>query len=137
MKVQKFGLVHEWKIDNVKEITWISQNVDEHVACKKVTTQIKCEEFLTFPQSLNKSDTDRGDNSLIRTFTCLKVPQNCCKNINKYFIEQFIDSLIFLSTPSYFKVEGVNDWNTFISIRTSKGLMIREYTKIMHWILWM
>ncbi len=61
---------------------------------------------MTFPQNPNKSDVDRGDNSLGRKFACLKVPQNCCKNINKYFIEQFIDSLIFLSTPSYFKSEG-------------------------------
>jgi len=53
MKVQKFGLAHEWQNDNVKEIACLSQNVDEHVACTKITTQIKFEEFLNFPQSLN------------------------------------------------------------------------------------
>jgi hypothetical protein len=54
MKVQKFGLAHEWQNDNVKEIACMSQNVNEHVPCKEVTTQIKCEGFLTFPQSPNK-----------------------------------------------------------------------------------
>jgi hypothetical protein len=49
---------------------------------------------------------ERGDNGLGRKDACLKVPQNCCKNINNCFIAQFIDSLIFLSTPSYFKSEG-------------------------------
>lgn len=83
MKVQKFGLAHEWQNDNVKEIACMSQNVNEHVPCKEVTTQIKCEGFLTFPQSPNKSDVDRGDKWNGRKFACLKVPQNCCKNINK------------------------------------------------------
>ncbi len=27
----------------VKEIAYMSQNVDEHIACKEITTQIKCE----------------------------------------------------------------------------------------------
>jgi hypothetical protein len=106
MKVQKFGLAHEWQNDNVKEMACMSQNVDEHVACKEITTQIKCEEFLTFPQNLNKSNVDRGDNGLGRKFACLKVPQNCCKNLINSLLNNSLTICFFLSTPSYLKNEG-------------------------------
>lgn len=83
MKVKKFGIAHEWQNDSVKEIACISQYANEHATCKEITTQIKCEELLTFPQSLNKNDVHRSDNGLRRNFACLKIPQNCYKHIIK------------------------------------------------------
>jgi hypothetical protein len=39
-----------------------------------VLTQIKCKDFFTLPQSHNRSDVGRGDNSIGKNYACSKIP---------------------------------------------------------------